>query len=208
VIILLSLLVKDILADAEVKKELHAESELVEEPPATNAVLFNPIMPTLTVLASGLLSLTEIDDYFNVRALDFNLRGYHMFDNRWGLISQLDISSATFLVNATHAGIRIGPRISLRNQGLSDWMVAPFILGGITRISAGGYGLSHWGVLGGGGEIGRTWVWNHIAFDIGLGLYSTTNVGYRSQAEAFAGTAAPESFFIKPTFNFGIGYAF
>ena len=189
-------------------KDLHAESELVEEPPATNAILINPIVPSLTVLVNGVISLTEIDDYFKAEVLDFNLRGYHMFDERWGLISQLDISSATFLANAFHAGVRIGPRISLSNQGLSDWMVAPFVMGGFTRISAGGYGLSRWGVLGIGGELGRTWIWNQIAFDIGCGLYSTMNVGYRIQADAFIGTAAPDSFLIKPTFNIGIGYAF
>jgi len=57
-------------------------------------------------------------------------------------MTQLDVSSATFLVNASHAGIRIGPRVSLLNQGLSDWMVSPFVLGGLTRILAGDYGPS------------------------------------------------------------------
>ena len=62
-----------------------AESTEVKE----KALVVNPTLPALTILADGLVSLTEFEDFLKLRVWDVNLRGYQVFNQRFGLSVQL-----------------------------------------------------------------------------------------------------------------------
>ena len=178
-------------------------------PELKRAILTNPFLPYLGVVASGLVSQTEFEDFIKLRFWDANLRGIHLIDDRWGVMAQVDLSRSVFFVSTTHLGVRAGPRIALQEQGLSDWTCTPFVLGGVTTNTAGLYSLSRWGVIGAGGEVGRTVEWNQIVIDLSVGAYTTKNIGYKAQAEGLANASKPDELLaIKPSLQLGFGYAF
>ena len=183
---------------------LRAESTEVKE----KALIVNPTLPAITILADGLVSLTEFEDFLKLRVWDVNLRGYQVFNQRWGLSVQVDFTRANIISTSTHFGCRVGPRISLQNSGITGWNWTPFVMTGHTSVYAGNYPLSKWGVLGIGGELDRTYVWNNFVLDLGLGLYTTRNVLYRTYADAFDGSELQSDTSFKPIFHTGIGYAF
>ena len=174
-----------------------------------SAVLVNPSLPAITATANGVLRLTEIDDFISVGISDANLRVLHQPSPRWGVMVHVDYSHVSYMLSASHVGIRVGPRLSLRDNGLSDWYINAALIGGMSTISASNYRLAHWGVLGCSSELGRTWIWKQLIVEVGLGLYSTINVGYHAPAQAFKNGSAPAALLpIKASYHTGIGYAF
>ena len=132
------------------------------------AFIVNPTLPALTILADGLISLTEFEDFLKLRVWDVNLRGYKVYNQRWSLMAQVDFTRTNILSTSTHFGCRVGPRVSLQNSGITGWSWTPFVMTGHTSVSAGNYPLSKWGVLGIGGELDRTYVWNNFILDLGF----------------------------------------
>ena len=174
-----------------------------------SAVLINPTLPAITSIANGVLQLTEIDEFISVGISDANLRVLHQPSPRWGVMVHIDYSKVSYMLSASHVGLRVGPRMSLRENGLSDWYLSAALIGGVSTISASNYRLAHWGVLGCSSELGRTWVWKQLIVEVGVGLYSTINVGYLAPAEAFKNGSAPAALLpIKASYHTGIGYAF
>ena len=65
-----------------------------------------------------------------------------------------------------------------------------------------------WGVIGAGGEVGRTVEWNQIVIDLNVGAYTTKNIYYKAQADGLANASKPDELLaIKPSLM-GFGYAF
>ncbi len=186
---------------AEPEEPVPAEPE---EP--QNALLVSPIGPAVAMA----VNLAKFDEFgVPVWAFDLNLRGHHLFDDRWGLTVQLDLTMGELLLRATHVGLRVGPRMALRKRGLADWTMSPFVLVGATWLGSGGYPLARWGTLGLGAEMGRTFEWRRLAIELGWGLYVTRNVGYHAQAEALVGSEAPSSpVAVLPIFTWSVGHAF
>ena len=160
-------------ADAEPSKVLQS------------AVLVNPTLPAITATANGILQLTEVDKFISIGAADANIRALYQPSQRWGMMMHVDYSSVSYMLSASHIGLRVGPRMSLRENGLSDWYLSTTLIGGISTVSASNYLLAHWGVLGCSSELGRTWVLKQLIVEVGVGLYSTINVGYHAPAQAF-----------------------
>ena len=174
-----------------------------------SAVLVNPTLPAITATANGVLQLTEIDDFISIGISDANLRVLHQPSQRWGVMMHIDYSHVSYMLSASHVGLRVGPRMSLRGTGLSDWYLSAALIGGVSTISASNYRLAHWGVLGCSSELGRTWVWKQLIVEVGVGLYSTQNIGYHAPAQAFNNGTAPAALLpVKASYHTGIGYAF
>ena len=173
------------------------------------ALVTNPTLTGVTLLSNGIISMTEFDDFLKFRAWDYNLRGYKVYTPTWSLMVELEYTKLNFFPTATHVGCEMGTRCSMGDVGLSGWSAIPFVLIGYTSISSGNYDLSRWGVMGVGGEIDRTFVWNHFLLDIGIGIYSTRNVFYRSVAGALEGsTVSQPTVSVRPSLHTGVGYAF
>lgn len=168
----------------------------------------NPLLPTLALLADGIVSLTELEDFLKLRAWDANLRGYQIYNDRWGLMAQFDYTQVNQMWNTTHVGFKVGPRLSLQSSGFEGWSVTAYGLVGYTAAKASRYPLSKWAVVGAGSEIGRSFMWNNFVLDLGLGLYTTRNVLYRTSADSLEGTDAPPGLPTVPSIHTGIGYAF
>jgi hypothetical protein len=171
-----------------------------EEPPPRSAVLIDPLGPTIALAARAL----------DIPALDANLRGHHMVSDRIGVTVELDFTQLTmsYAVRGWYLGARAGPRLALRGRGLEDWTLTPFVLGGPTVVTVPGSGpMARWGVLGGGAEAGRTWVWGPVAFELGLGLLVTRNIGYRAMAPAAVGRGPEPGPFVVPMLDLGVGHA-
>ncbi len=187
-----------------VEAAVEAPADTVERP--QNALMVNPVGPALALVVNA-LDLGE--SFLRVWALDFNLRGHHQFNDRLGLTAQVDLTSGEFLVQATHLGFRVGPRIALGKRGLADWAFSPFLLVGFTDVRAGEYRLASWGDLGMGFEVGRTFVWKEFAIELGTGFYSTVPVGYSAHSPSFEGTEAPQALpNVMPLLNASVGHAF
>jgi hypothetical protein len=172
------------------------------------AIVINPILPSLAVAANGLVTLTEINDYFSSSVWDANIRGYQKLNDQFGLMLQLDYTRSNIWITATHFGGRFGPRFSFQKKGLSGWSGTPFVIGGATTMNAGQYRLSRWGNIGIGGEIGHTTIYKQMVLDLAIGAYSSTNIGYTNYAQALDQSTSPTGFPIKPIFHIGLGYAF
>ena len=171
-------------------------------------LVINPILPSVSILADGIVSLTEIEDFMKFRVWDANLRGYQLYNDRWGLMAALDYTHGNLVWKSTHIGCKVGPRLSLQNSGFEGWSLSAYGILGYTKISASRYPLSKWAVYGVGTEVGRSFVWNHFVLDLGLGLYSVQNGLYSSSAEALKGTESPQGLSTVPSVHTGIGYAF
>jgi hypothetical protein len=187
---------------------LAVEPNLESPEPATveNVLMVNPLGPALALAANAIV-IGDIG--IRVRAFDLNLRAHHVFTDRWGLTAQLDFTTAELLVRGTHLGVRAGPRMAVRKRGLTDWTLSPFLMAGYTALGTLSFRMAGWGMVGFGGEVGRTWIWRRLSFELGLGLYSTTNFGYASQVETLVGSEAPNlGLPLKPLLNACIGYAF
>lgn len=168
----------------------------------------NPILPSMTILADGVVSLTELEDFMKFRVWDANLRGYQIYNKRWGLMAQLDYTQSNLIWKTTHIGCKVGPRLSLQNTGFEGWGFTAYGLMGYTNLTASRYPLSRWTVVGAGTELGKSFVWNHFVLDLGVGLYSTRNLRYRTDADALEGSEVPEGLSTVPSIHTGIGYAF
>ncbi len=170
-----------------------------------SAVMVSPLGP-IVALAINLADIGEFG--VPVQAFDQNLRGHHMFTGRWGLTAQVDITGGELLLRGTHYGLRVGPRMTFRKRGVADWAVSPFVLGGLTTLSAGGYPLARWFNFGVGVELGRTFVWRGLAIELGGGLYRSRNFGYAAQADAVLGSEAPEPLAgVLPLITWSVGRA-
>ena len=170
-------------------------------------LVINPLLPTISILADGIVSLTEIDDFVKLRVWDVNLRGYKMYSNRWGVMAQVDYTQSSLIWKSTHVGCKVGPRLSLQNTGFEGWSLSTYGLIGFTNLSASRYPLSRWAVVGFGTELGRSFIWNRLVLDLGLGFYTTKNLLYRASAEAFQNYDLPEPSTF-PSIHIGMGYAF
>jgi len=171
----------------------------------TAVVMVNPIGP---LVAMG-VNLAPLDLGISVSAFDLNVRTHHVFSARWALTTQADWTRGELLVQGTHAGLRIGPRLSLGQRGLIGWGLSPFLLTGYTSLSAGEYELAGWATLGAGVEIGRVFVRNHFAAELGMGLYGSGNLAYSPHAETLADSELPSPVLpVKPLFTASVGYAF
>ena len=176
---------------------------------ATESILvMNPVLPSITTLADGVVSLTEIEDFMKFRVWDANLRGYQIYNDRWGLMTQLDYTKSNLVWKSSHMGAKVGPRLSLQNSGFEGWSLSAYGILGYTTVSASHYPLSKWVVYGVGTELGRSAVWNHFVLDLGLGLYTAQNAFYRSFADALKDSDPPQGLPIVPSVHTGIGYAF
>ena len=171
-------------------------------------LVINPILPSVSVLADGIVSLTEIEDFMKFRVWDANIRGYQFYSNRWGIMAQLDYTQGNVIWKSTHVGCKVGPRFSLQNSGFEGWSLSAYGVLGYTTVSVSRYPLSKWAVYGVGTELGHSVIWNHFVLDLGLGLYTTRNALYTSSAEAFKGTEPPQGLSTVPSVHTGIGYAF
>tara|TARA_B100000925_G_scaffold265910_1_gene225345 strand:+ start:291 stop:863 length:573 start_codon:yes stop_codon:yes gene_type:complete len=170
-------------------------------------LVVNPLLPTIAILADGIISFTEIDDFVKMRVWDANLRGYKIYTNRWGVMAQVDYTQSSLIWKSTHVGCKIGPRLSLQRSGFEGWSLSTYGLVGFTTSSASRYPLSRWAVVGAGTELGRSFVWNRLVLDLGLGFYTTKNLLYRASAEAFQDYDLPEPSTL-PSIHIGMGYAF
>ncbi len=163
------------------------------------AVLVSPIGPVVSLVGTAMGTPTA----------DATLRFHHMTSDRVGLTLQTDLtSSVPFDLTVSHASLRGGPRLSLRQRGLADWTLTPFAVVGITTIAAAHERLARYGVVGGGVEVGRTWVWRRFTMELGLGAYSVVPVGFAARAEVFAEDHPVNVLPIKPAVTWGLGYAF
>jgi len=168
----------------------------------------NPLLPTLSLLADGVVSLTEVDDFIKLRVWDANLRGYQIYSDRWSLMAQIDYTQVNQMWKTTHVGCKVGPRLSFQNSGFEGWSVTGYGLIGYTTAKASRYPLSKWAVVGAGSEVGRSFIWNNFVLDLGLGLYTTRNLLYRTSADSLKGSEAPPGLTAVPSLHTGIGYAF
>ena len=186
-----------------------AQEPNTEVPKPHRAILFSPLSPILTILVHNEIQKDDKEaELLGLGVMDINIRGLHIPQQGMGFLAQLDFTTVNILVRSTHIGARVGPRFALRGQGISDWTATPFIMAGYTVNSAGETPLSRWGVLGIGGQMGRTWVWKHLINELDIGLYGTKNIGYTILAPSLKNTSAPEILPIKPLFNWSVGYAF
>ena len=180
---------------------------LAQASDSSSFLVANPFLPTISVLADGIVSLTDLDDFVKLRVWDANLRGYKIYTPRWGLITQMDYTQSNLLWKSTFVGGKIGPRLSLQSTGFEGWSLSTYGLAGVITLSASRYPLSRWSVIGVGTELGRSFVWNHFVLDLGLGFQTTKNILYRNSAEAFKDYRLPEPVTI-PILHVGMGYAF
>ena len=183
-----------------------ASAPLPEPPPGpTTVVLFSPLGPAI---ALG-FHLAPFEFGVDVSALDLNLRTHYAVSDRWGFTAQIDFTRAELLVQAAHAGVRVGPRMSLGRRGLVGWGLSPFVLAGTTHMSAGDTRLADWATVGLGAEIGRVFIKNRLVFELGMGAYWSTNLAYRSHSETLADTGAPEPVLpVMPLLTASVGCAF
>lgn len=171
-------------------------------------IVINPVLPSITTIADGVVALTEIEDFMKFRVWDANLRGYNFYSKRWGVMAQLDYTQGNFIWKSSHIGCKVGPRFSLQNSGFEGWSLSTYGILGYTTVSASHYPLSRWAVYGIGAELGRSYIWNHFVLDLGLGLYTAQNAIYRSYAEAMKDSDPPQGLSMVPSVHTGIGYAF
>ena len=187
---------------------LYTLMSLAQASEETNSILVvNPLLPSISILADGIVSLTEIEDFMKLRVWDANLRGYRIYNNRWRLMAQLDYTRSNLVWKTTHVGAKIGPRLSLQNSDFEGWSLSTYGLFGYTSLSASRYPLSRWAVVVAGSELGRSFVWNHFILDLGVGLYTTHNFLYHTSTEAYKDSDAPAGLTV-PSIHTGIGYAF
>ncbi len=142
--------------------------------------------------------------------VSLDAHAHHHFSSRMGLTVGIDgFTTRPVFVRATHVGLRIGTRISLRNRGLNDWAVSPFVIGGVSTLSTQSRGrMARYGVLGLGAQLSRTWVWKHFVFELGAGAYGSAPFAYTSRAQGLQ-DAEPDALLpIKPLLNGSLGYAF
>ena len=171
-------------------------------------LVINPLLPSISLLGDGIVSLTELEDFMKFRVWDANLRGYQIYTDRWGLMAQLDYTQSNLITKSTHIGCKLGPRISLQNSGFEGWSLSSYGIIGSTALSASRYPLAKWAVYGLGTELGRSFVWKHFVLDLGFGLYTTKNGFYSSSAAAFKDSHPPPGLSTIPSIHTGIGYAF
>jgi hypothetical protein len=177
------------------------ETQTVETQTAETqtAVMVSPIGPVVAAVSS----------VAGTPAFDVNLKVHHMMGDRVGWTVQADHLRAHVMdMDATHTALRGGPRFALRGRGLADWTLTPFVSVGHATLSAADEELIRYKLLGGGLDAGRTWVWQRFVMELGLGVYTTVPVAFKTDAEALA-TQEPVTIFpIKPSITWSVGYAF
>lgn len=176
-------------------------------PVPTRAVLIQPLGPVagaaLSVFGDDLLGSDEIG--LELRVLDLNARGVYAPPGRLGAFAQVDYGVTTFLMRSAHVGLRAGPRLALGDGGLEGWAVSPFALAGPTWLRAGDILLARWWMLGLGAEMSRTWTHGPLVIELGGGLYSAANVGYRAWLTSMDDNRPEPLLPVKPVLNFGVG---
>ena len=188
---------------------LYSLTLLAQALEATDSILvINPVLPSITILADGVVSLTELEDFMKFRVWDANLRGYQIYTDKWGIMAQVDYTQSNLITTSTHIAGKLGPRLSLQNSGFEGWSLCTYGIIGTTALSASRYPLAKWAVYGIGTELGRSFVWNHFVLDLGLGVYTTRNAFYSSSAQAFKESEPPAGLSTIPSIHIGIGYAF
>ena len=185
----------------------YGEEEKEEKDAYQSAITWNPL--AFVLVQHGMDELEEEAILLGMGVSDFNLRLQHRINRSVGWTLQAEYTQLSLFTKTTYLGVRGGPRFFLEPETIQGWSTTPFLTLGRTIISAGTYSLSSWVVLGSGGEVNYTWLWDRTVLDIGLGAYAATNIGYVAHATTMAGTSAPEQLLaIKPIITIGVGYAF
>ncbi len=163
------------------------------------ALMISPIGPLVAVIASAA----------GTRTFDANVRFHHVPRPGMGWTLQADVTDTSAMdMHVLHVSVRGGLRLSLRQRGLADWTLTPFVIGGGTTQSALDTRLARYGTLGIGVQIGRTWAWKRFVMELGIGVYAKTHVGFTSDVEVMAGQDAVSLSPVMPTITWSLGYAF
>jgi len=178
-------------------------SNISARAPAGNAILLNPIGPTIGLLATAV----------GLDALFLNMRLHHTV-NRW-LAATLVMSygNMRFLFEYQSMGVKFGPRISLPRAGLRGWYVFPMAMLGYGWAQNRSKKVLSSGLLVGAGvESGYLWRWGSFAIEAGGGLYYSAflhgpadqGASEPGASESGGGSAGAG---IKPMINTSLGYA-
>lgn len=160
------------------------------------SIVLNPMGTAIGVIATG----------FSYSSLSLNGRYQQMLSKQWAFtVSPQFVYSDIATLETYFLGLKSGPRYCLSNRDLDGWYITPMLLAGYGFT----YQLEHYKqsayMVGLGIESGYTWRWDHLIFELGLGLHYSGLIGHQSQFRDESGKVP--SFSIGPILNLGIGYA-
>jgi len=102
-------------------------------------------------------------------------------------------------------GVKTGPRYCLSERALEGWYATPMLLAGLAfTYQRDDFKQSAY-MLGLGLESGYTWRWDHLLFELGLGLHYSGLIGHQAVFRNESGKVP--SFGLGPILNIGIGYS-
>ena len=160
------------------------------------SILINPLGTAISVLATG----------FSYTSLSLNGRYQTMLTDQWALTLSPQLVYTDLASLETYVlGVKAGSRYCLSGRALDGWYATPMLLAGSAFTYQRDDFKQFAYLLGLGLESGYTWRWDHLLFELGLGLHYSGLIGHRATFDNESGKVP--SFGLGPILNVGIGYS-